>query len=255
MNKYFELTGKTAMVTGGTGGLGSAVCKGLAEAGVNLAIADINEERLNETAVLLGSIGGQVLTAKANVTDLQSLKEFVAQTVKQFGKIDILINCAGTVVKKPLLEQTLEDWNKVLNVNLTAVFLSAQAVVPEMIKTGGGKIINFCSMGSYVSIKTSGPYCASKGGLLQLTKVMAMEWATYNIQVNAIAPGFFDTPIATGMKNNPEAHNKMMLKSPMKRMAVPEELVGTILYLASTATDFVTGICVPVDGGFLADGV
>jgi NAD(P)-dependent dehydrogenase (short-subunit alcohol dehydrogenase family) len=110
-------------------------------------------------------------------------------------------------------------------------------------------------MGSYVSIKTSGAYCAAKGGLLQLTKVMAMEWAPYNIQVNAVAPGFFNTPIASGIKNNKESYDKLMIKSPMKRLAEVDELVGTILYLASPATDFVTGVCIPVDGGFLVDGI
>lgn len=255
MASYFDLKGKTAIVTGGTGGLGGAVCGGLAEAGVNLAIGDIVEERLNETAAVVQKLGVKAITVKTDVTDQQSLGNFVDQTVKEFGKIDILINCAGITVKKPILEQTLEDWNKVVNVNLTAVFLGSKMVAREMIKTGGGKIINFCSMGSYVSIKTSAPYCAAKGGLLQLTKVMAMEWAPYNIQVNAVAPGFFNTAIAGGIKNNPEAYNKLMIKSPMKRLAEVDELVGTILYLASPATNFVTGVCIPVDGGFLADGI
>jgi 2-deoxy-D-gluconate 3-dehydrogenase len=255
MSQYFDLKGKTAVITGGTGGLGNAVCKGLAEAGVGLAIADINAERLQETAGLLESSGVKVITAKTDVTDPQSLEGFVDQAVSAFGKIDILVNCAGITIKKPILEQTLDEWNKVLNVNLTAVFLGSKLVVPHMRKANGGKIINFCSMGSFVSITTSGAYCAAKGGLLQLTKVMAMEWAPYNIQVNAVAPGFFNTPIASGIKNNREAYNKLMIKSPMKRLAEVDELVGTILYLASPATNFITGVCIPVDGGFLADGI
>lgn len=255
MNKYFNLKGKNAIVTGGTGGLGSAVCQGLAEAGVNLAVADISEEGLKKTAALISPLGNKVITVKTDVTDPQSLGNFVDQTVNQLGKIDILINCAGITIKKPILEQTLDEWNKVIGVNLTAVFLGGKLVVPRMMKTGGGKIINFCSMGSYVSIKTSGAYCAAKGGLLQLTKVMAMEWAPYNIQVNAVAPGFFNTPIASGIKNNKESYDKLMIKSPMKRLAEVDELVGTILYLASPATDFVTGVCIPVDGGFLVDGI
>lgn len=255
MSAYFDLKGKNAVVTGGTGGLGSAVCKGLAEAGVNLAIADISEERLKETATLISPLGNKVITVKTDVTDPRSLEQFVDQTVDKLGQIDILINCAGITIKKPILEQTLDEWNKVVGVNLTAVFLGGKLVVPHMMKTGGGKIINFCSMGSYVSIKTSGAYCAAKGGLLQLTKVMAMEWAPYNIQVNAVAPGFFNTAIAGGIKNNPESYHKLMIKSPMKRLAEVDELVGTILYLASPATNFVTGVCIPVDGGFLADGI
>jgi 2-deoxy-D-gluconate 3-dehydrogenase len=255
MNKYFDLQGKMAVITGGTGGLGSAVCKGLAEAGVGLAVADISEERLAETAAQLGRLGTKVITAKTDVTNPQSLEEFVNRAAAELGRIDILVNCAGITIKKPILEQTLDEWNKVLNVNLTAVFLGSKLVVPQMKKTGGGKIINFCSMGSFVSITTSGAYCAAKGGLLQLTKVMAMEWAPYNIQVNAVAPGFFNTSLASGIKNNPEAYNKLMIKSPMKRLAEVDELVGTILYLASPATNFVTGVCVPIDGGFLADGI
>jgi 2-deoxy-D-gluconate 3-dehydrogenase len=255
MSKYFDLQGKTAVITGGTGGLGSAVCKGLAEAGVGLAIADISAERLQETAALLAPLGTKVITAKTDVTNPQSLEEFVNKAAGELGRIDILINCAGITIKKPILEQTLDEWNKVLNVNLTAVFLGSKLVVPQMQKTGGGKIINFCSMGSFVSITTSGAYCAAKGGLLQLTKVMAMEWAPYNIQVNAVAPGFFNTPIAGGIKNNPTAYNKLMIKSPMKRLAEVDELVGTILYLAAPASNFVTGVCVPIDGGFLADGI
>jgi 2-deoxy-D-gluconate 3-dehydrogenase len=255
MNRYFDLQGKMAVITGGTGGLGSAVCKGLAEAGVGLAIAATNEKRLQETAALLGPLGTKVITVKTDVTNHQSMEEFVNKAVAELGRIDILINCAGITIKKPILEQTLDEWNKVLNVNLTAVFLGSKLAVPQMKKIGGGKIINFCSMGSFVSITTSGAYCAAKGGLLQLTKVMAMEWAPYNIQVNAVAPGFFNTAIASGIKNNFEAYNKLMIKNPMKRLAEVDELVGTILYLASPATNFITGVCIPVDGGFLADGI
>jgi 2-deoxy-D-gluconate 3-dehydrogenase len=255
MSKYFDLQGKTAVITGGTGGLGRAICKGLAEAGVGLAIAGTNEERLQETLAQLSPLGTKVIATKTDVTNPQSLEEFVAKAVAELGRIDILINCAGITIKKPILQQTPDEWNKVLAVNLTAVFLSSKLVVPQMIKSGGGKIINFCSMGSFVGIATSGAYCAAKGGLLQLTKVMALEWAPNNIQVNAVAPGFFNTPLAGGIKNNPEAYHKLMIKSPMKRLAEVDELVGTILYLASPATNFITGVCIPVDGGFLADGI
>jgi 2-deoxy-D-gluconate 3-dehydrogenase len=255
MGSNFDLAGKVAVVTGGAGGLGQAICKGLSEAGVKLVIGDLNTARLKELEQELKKTGGEVVTSELNVIDEESLKRFVERAIKEYSKIDILVNCAGMTIKKPILDFSVEEWDKVVDINLKSVFLCSRLVVPHMIKNGGGKIINFCSMGSYVSITTSAPYCAAKGGLMQLTKVMAMEWAPHNIQVNAVAPGFFNTQLASGIKNNPHAYEKLMMKSPMKRLGEVSELVGTIHYLASPATDFITGICIPIDGGFLADGI
>lgn len=255
MRDPLDIAGKVAVVTGGTGGLGQAICKGLSEAGVKLVIGGRNTGRLKELQEEIESIGGQVVISEVEVTNEESIEQFVDTAIKAYSTIDILINCAGMTIKKPILDFSVEEWDKVVDANLKSVFLCSRLVVPHMIKNGGGKIINFCSMGSYVSITTSAPYCAAKGGLMQLTKVMAMEWAPHNIQVNAVAPGFFNTPLASGIKNNQRAYEKLMMKSPMKRLAEVSELVGTIHYLASPATNFVTGICIPVDGGFLADGI
>lgn len=255
MGNPLDVAGKVAVMTGATGGLGQAICKGLSEAGVKMVIGGRNTDKLRELEEEIKKTGGQVIASEVDVASEESLKQFVDTAIKAYSTIDILINCAGMTIKKPILDFSVEEWDKVVDTNLKAVFLCSRLVVPHMIKNGGGKIINFCSMGSYVSITTSAPYCAAKGGLMQLTKVMAMEWAPHNIQVNAVAPGFFNTPLASGIKNNPHAYEKLMMKSPMKRLGEVSELVGTIQYLASPATDFITGICIPVDGGFLVDGI
>jgi NAD(P)-dependent dehydrogenase (short-subunit alcohol dehydrogenase family) len=251
----FNLEGKVAIVIGGTGGLGSAICSELSAAGADLLIGARDDTRLSKLADGIRKEGTRVLTHAIDVTDQNSVKKFVEQAILKLHRIDVLVNCVGMTIKKPIVELALAEWQKVIDVNLTGVFLCSQAVVPYMRNAGGGKIVNFCSMGSYVSIRTSAAYCAAKGGLLQLTKVMAMEWAPWNIQVNAVAPGFFDTPLASGIKSNAESYNKLMMKSPMKRLGMPDELVSTIIYLASSASDFVTGVCIPVDGGFLVDGI
>lgn len=251
----FNLKGKVAVIIGATGGLGWAICSELSAAGADLLIGARDDTRLSKLTNEIRKEGMTVLTHGVDITDQNSVKKFVEQAIQKLHRIDILVNCAGMTIKKPIIELTLGEWQKVIDVNLTGVFLCSQAVVPYMRNGGGGKIINFCSMGSYLSIRASAAYCAAKGGLLQLTKVMAMEWAPWNIQVNAVAPGFFDTPLASGIKSNAESYNKLMMKSPMKRLGKPDELVSTIIYFASSASDFVTGVCIPVDGGFLADGI
>jgi NAD(P)-dependent dehydrogenase (short-subunit alcohol dehydrogenase family) len=175
--------------------------------------------------------------------------------LERFKGIDILINSAGMNIKKPLVELQEDEWRKVQEVILTGVFLSCKVFGEEMIKERKGNIINFASLGSFVGIKTSSSYCAGKGGILQLTKVLAAELAQYGIRVNAVAPGVLDTPIAAGIKNNPKVLSNLMNNIPMGRLGRPDEVVGPILFLVSPAAEYVTGACLPIDGGFLANGL
>ena len=182
MDRSFDLSGKVALVPGGTGGLGKVICRGLAKAGADLVIGARNTAQLAKVAEDIHDFGGSAVTIEVDVANQESARAFVDKALQEMNKIDVLVNCAGMTLKKPIVELSLEDWYRVMDVNLTGVFLCSQLVAPIMKDSGGGKIINFCSMGSFVGIRTSAAYCAAKGGLLQLTKVMALEWAPWNIQ-------------------------------------------------------------------------
>jgi gluconate 5-dehydrogenase len=240
----FDLTGRTALVTGSTRGLGFALARGLAGAGARVAVNGRAQESCDAAAARLEG----AFAAPFDVTDEAS----VAAGVAAIGQIDILVNNAGIQVRGPLEGFSLDDWQRVLHVNLTSAFLVSRAVVPGMIERGAGKIVNTCSVTSEVGRETIGPYTASKGGLKQLTRAMCADWARYGIQANGIGPGYFRTEINTALQEDPAFDAWLRARVPAGRWAEPSELEGAVVFLASAASDFVNGQILYVDGGMLA---
>jgi gluconate 5-dehydrogenase len=240
----FDLSGRTALVTGSTRGLGFALARGLAGAGARVAVNGRSQESCEAAAAQLDG----AFAAPFDVTDEAS----VAAGVAAIGQIDVLVNNAGIQVRGPLEGFSLEDWQRVLDVNLTSAFLVSRAVVPGMIERGAGKIVNTCSVTSKVGRETIGPYTASKGGLKQLTRAMCADWARYGIQANGIGPGYFRTEINTALQEDPAFDAWLRARVPAGRWAEPSELEGAVVFLASAASDFVNGQIIYVDGGMLA---
>jgi 2-deoxy-D-gluconate 3-dehydrogenase len=253
--KRFDLTGRTAVVFGGGGGLGEAMCLGLAEAGADVIPTSRSEERISKTVKKIEAFGRKSLIFSIDACEEKQVQKFVAEVVNQFGKIDILINAVGINKRKPLIELSLEEWERIIKSNLTSMFLSCKYCGQVMVENKYGKIINIASLGSYVGITSASAYCTSKGGVNQLTKVLALELADYNINVNAIAPGFIKTELNAKTLNDKEIYGKIISKIAKGRTGFPEELTGTVVYLASNASDYVTGETIVVDGGFLACGI
>ncbi len=246
----FDLGGRTALVTGASKGLGRAMAVGLAKAGADLALCGRDMEGLAAARADVLERGVRAETFRMDVLSRAGIRETVAAVASAFGGIDILVNNAGVNVRKPTLELSEEEWDFVLDTNLKGYFLVAQAVAPHMIARGGGKIVNMSSIFGAVGMNNQLAYSSSKGGIVQMTKVMAIEWAKHHINVNAIGPTYFETPLVAALRNDPERFNFINERTPMGRWGQPEELVGTLVYLASRASDFVTGQTVYVDGGW-----
>jgi len=244
----FDLGGRTALVTGSSSGIGLAIAKGLAAAGARVAIHGRDAERV-ETA------RADVPDAVAvcfDVTDEAAVAAGVAEAEAALGRIDILVNNAGVQQRGPLIEFALADWNRMIATHLTGAFLVARSVAPGMAANGGGKIINICSLTSEVARRSIAPYTAAKGGLKQLTRGMAIEWADQNIQVNGIGPGYFLTKLNADLSADPKFDGWIKARTPAGRWGQVEELVGPAVFLASGASSFVTGQILYVDGGILA---
>jgi len=248
----FDLSGKAAIVTGGGSGIGRALAEGLAEAGCGIVICSRNYEQCVKAGGEIAELGVKVLPIRCDVTKSDEVENLVRSAVEEMGGIDILVNNAGTEGREiPMVDMPEEDWDRIMDVNLKGVFLCSRAVAKKMIGRGGGKIINVASIAAFIAIPYVSAYCASKGGVVQLTRSMALELASYNIQVNAICPGYFSTPMSQRMYE-PEMWTRIARKNvPMGRLGRPEELKGTAIYLASSATDFMTGSCIVMDGGQL----
>ena len=248
----FDLTGRVAVITGGYSGIGRGIAEGLAEAGCNIVICARSYERCVDACKKIEKHGVKAVPIRCDVTKSDEIENLVHKTVKEMGGINILINNAGVEGKeKPIVDLSEGEWDDILNTNLKGAFLCSKTVVKEMIKQGGGKIINIASMTAFIVMENVSAYCASKGGLVQLTKAMALEFIKYNIQVNAICPGYFSTPMSRRLYK-PEMWSKIARRNvPMGRIGKPEELKGTAIYLASSATDFMTGSCIVIDGGQL----
>jgi len=250
MNKLFDLTGKVAIVTGGNGGIGLGIAEGLAQAGAKLAIVGRNAEKSQEAAKVLSALTDPlILTADvAKPNDVNTVAKKVAD---HFGRIDILFNNAGINIRKPPQTLTLEEWHTVLGINLTGAFLMSQAAYPALKQAGGGKIINIGSMTSIFGASFAVAYATSKGGIVQLTKSLALAWAADNIQVNAILPGWFITDLTNRARTEVSGlYERVLARIPTGRWAQPKDIAGTAVWLASAASDYVTGIAVPVDGGY-----
>ncbi len=246
----FDLTGKVAIVTGGYHGIGRGIAEGLAEAGANIVLCARNFQRCLEACEEIGKMGVQTLGLRCDITQAGEIAEMVQKTVEGMGRIDILVNNAGVGgSEKPILKMSEEDWDYAVNIDLKGAFLCTRAVVPEMTKQGGGKIINVSSIGSLIAFSNMSAYCASKGGIVQLTKVMALEFLRYNIQVNCLCPGYFHTPMNEKFFASEAGRRVIQRNIPMNRVGRVEELKGTAIYLASAATNFMTGSCLVIDGG------
>ena len=249
----FDLTGRTALVTGSSRGLGFAIAEGLAQAGARLVLNGIDKERLCLSAQGLRAKGYAVEEAPFDATNEQAVMQAFT-TFDQAGiAIDILVNNAGIQLRKPLVDVTLEDWDKVLRTNLTSAFLVGREAAKRMIAAGrGGKVINIGSLTSEAARATITPYTTAKGGIKMLTRGMAAEWAEHNIQANAIGPGYMVTDMNAALINNPSFDAWVKARTPSRRWGQPEELVGTAVYLASAASNYVNGQIIYVDGGLLA---
>ena len=252
MNPLFDLTGRTALVTGSSQGLGFAIARGLAQAGAAVVLNGRDKTKLAAAARTLDAEGARVALAAFDVTDGAAAMREVEEIENEFAPIDILVNNAGIQRRAPLAEMTEAQWREVIDTNLTSAFLVARAVAPRMIARGAGKIVNICSVMSDVTRPTIGNYAAAKGGLKQLTKAMAVEWAKHGLQCNAIAPGYMVTELNKPLLENAEFNKWICGRTPAGRWGQPEELVGAAVFLASRASDFVNGQMLAVDGGLLA---
>ena len=243
---------KVAIVTGGARGIGASVARGIAEEGGKVAILDIREDLAKETETGINSKGGQAIALKIDVTRSSEVKKAVAEVIHRFGKIDVLVSNAGWSRFGRFVDTTEQDWDQVIAVNLKAVFLCCQAAGRIMIPQKSGRIINISSVGGRVALPRLIVYCAAKGGVEMITRVLAVEWAQHNILISSLAPTYVETDMTEGLRTNPRIFENMLRQAPLGRLVRPEELVGAAIYLASDASTYHTGQTLYVDGGWMA---
>ena len=247
----FDLTGKVALVTGGNGGIGLGMARGLAQAGARVLIAGRDGPKSEAAVAALRAEGLQADAFQADVTDEASVQSLVDGAAARHGRLDILVNNAGTNIRQPAHALSLADWQAVINVNLTSAFLCARAAHPHMQRAGGGKVISIGSMMSIFGAPYAPAYGASKGGIVQFTRSIATAWAADNIQANAVLPGWIDTELTRKARVQVEGLNERVLgRTPAGRWGAPADLAGIAVFLASSASDFITGTAIPVDGGY-----
>jgi 2-deoxy-D-gluconate 3-dehydrogenase len=251
----FDLAGKVAIVTGGNGGIGLGMARGLANAGAAITIVGRNARKSDAAAAAIRENGGKAISIVADVGDAQAVAAMVEATTRQLGRIDILVNNAGINIRKPPQALDIAEWDSVIKTNLTSAFLCSQAAYPAMKQAGGGKIINIGSMMSIFGASFAPAYAASKGGIVQFTRSCAVAWAADNIQVNAILPGWIDTDLTRGARQQIDGlHDKVLARTPAARWGEITDFAGIAVFLSSAASDFVTGTAIPVDGGFSVMG-
>jgi 2-dehydro-3-deoxy-D-gluconate 5-dehydrogenase len=249
--RLFDLDGKVAIVTGGNGGIGLGMAGGLAAAGADIAVVGRNAAKSAAAVAEIEQQGAKAIFVSADVTDKAAVAEMVERTVREFGRIDILVNNAGINIRKSPHALDLDEWESVIRTNLTSAFLCSQAVYPAMKAAGGGKIINIGSMMSIFGASFAPAYAASKGGIVQFTRSCAVAWAADNIQVNAILPGWIDTDLTRRAREQIDGlHDRVLSRTPAARWGAIADFAGIAVFLSSSASDFVTGSAIPVDGGF-----
>jgi 2-deoxy-D-gluconate 3-dehydrogenase len=251
----FDLKGKVAIVTGGNGGIGLGMARGLADAGADIAVIGRNAEKSKAAAADLNGRGVKAIAVATDVTDKQAVGHMVDQVTHELGRVDILVNNAGINIRKPPHALEIEEWGSVIDTNLTSAFLCSKAVYPAMKAAGGGKVINIGSMMSIFGASFAPAYAASKGGIVQFTRACACAWAGDNIQANAILPGWIDTDLTKRARVEVGGlHERVLARTPAARWGTIDDFAGIAVFLASRASDFVTGTAIPIDGGFSVMG-
>jgi len=251
----FDLQKRVAFITGGNGGIGLGMAKGFASAGASVVIAGRNKTKAQLALSELHSLGAEAEFVEVDVLKEASCHQAIQRAVERYGRLDILVNSAGTTIRKQPEDLTEQDWHLVVNTNLTGVFLCSKAAYPHMVRAGGGKIINIGSMMSIFGMPYATPYAASKGGIVQMTRAMATAWAKDNIQVNTVLPGWVDTDLTRSARQEvPGLHEKVLARTPAQRWGAPDDFAGIAVFLAAPASNFITGAAIPVDGGFSIQG-
>ena len=250
--KLFDTSGKIVLITGAGSGLGEGYALTFGDAGATVICAGRNMERLNKTVQSIEEAGGKAKAYQVDVSDNASIHELVSAICADFGRIDVLVNNAGYENIQPFLEVSPEVYDDIMSVNMKGAFFVAQEVAKVMKENGGGKIINIGSLGTFIGLPESSVYCSTKGGIGQLTKTMALELGKYNIQVNAIAPGYFVTPLTQPFYDDPEHRAWIESRIPLHEWGTTQDLAGPVLFLASAASNYITGEIIKVDGGWLA---
>ncbi|WP_047154038.1 SDR family NAD(P)-dependent oxidoreductase [Aneurinibacillus tyrosinisolvens] len=252
MNYFSELKGQNILVTGGSKGIGKDIARAFAELGSNVIITGREEATLTQAVEELKAYHPNCSSIIADIQNVSSVYEMVDETVSRLGSIDVLVNNAGVNIPKPVLEVTEADWDAVLDTNLKGTFFASQRAGKYMIPQGKGRIINIVSQMAFVGYVKRSAYCSSKGGAVQLTKALAVEWASHNIKVNAVAPTFIETDLTRKMFEDTHFYQDVMSRIPMGKLAKPSDVTGAVLFLASNLSDFVTGDTIRVDGGWTA---
>jgi NAD(P)-dependent dehydrogenase (short-subunit alcohol dehydrogenase family) len=251
--EQFSLAGKVAVVTGSSRGIGRAIAEGLASAGAAVTVNGRNAEMTQAVAGAIAAAGGKSLAVSADVSKAADIERLIQTTIATFGRLDILVNSAGiSPYFKPAETMTEAEWDDIIAVNMKGVFLCCQAAGRVMIPQKSGRIINISSIGGQVALPRLVAYCAAKGAINQITRVLAVEWAPHQVLVNAISPGYIETDLTRGLRENPMRQNTLLRQVPLGRLGKPEEIVGAAIYLASDAASYVTGQMLEVDGGWLA---